>query len=216
MRASVLLIAALALAGPASNASARKPCALQAGYSVLKETRAAVAAWRPNSEGAEPFSGVTYRACLKSVGRWRTLDAGTWDGHSGHNPAYVALGGRYAAVSIDTGDSKAYAITVEVVNLRTDHHRAPLYITRNDVDGQHLSYLAKLRVSRYATLSWVLVEDKDPGSKPARWHLTGHNADGTRVLQNGAPHTFHQIRFRGTRLEWVHHGRAFSADLGRR
>ena len=43
---------------------------LQEGYRILKQTQAAVAAWRPNSEGAEPFSGLTYRACLKSVGRW--------------------------------------------------------------------------------------------------------------------------------------------------
>jgi len=210
MRQLAPLALALTLALPGS-AAAQRPCPLQDGYRVLKETRAAVAASRPNSKGSEAFSGVTYRACLKSVGRWRTLHRGTWDGQSGHNPVYVALAGRYAAVSVGTGDSNGYDITVEVVNLRTGHHRSVLFVTHNDIAMSNLSYLAKLRVSSFATLSWIVVESGPSGS---RWHLMGHNARGTRLLQNGAPHTFHQIRFRGTRLEWLHHGEPFSADLG--
>jgi hypothetical protein len=215
MRRLAVLAFVLALAVPGT-AVGRKPCALQEGYRILKQTQAAVAAWRPNSEGAEPFSGLTYRACLKSVGRWRTLHRGTWDGHSGHNPAYVALAGRYAAVSIDTGDSDGYDITVEVVNLRTGHHRSPLFVTHDDLARSNLSYLAKLRVSRYATLAWVHITSDPTYPERSRWQLTVHNAHGTRVLQNGAAHTFHRIRFRGSRLEWLHHRQPFSADLGRR
>src|SRR3954469_6544516 len=123
----------LAFVSPAAVARAeRKPCAQQEGYRVLKETAGAVAAWRPNSRDTE-FRGLTYRACLKSVGRWRTLHHGVWDGHSGHNPERVALGGRYAAVSIVTDDgSGAYTSTIDVVNLRTGHHRGAFYAGRND------------------------------------------------------------------------------------
>src|SRR2546423_5470329 len=102
MRRAALLAFVVALASPGT-AAGKKPCALQEGYRVLKETRTAVAASRLNSKGSEPFRGVTYRACLKSVGRWRTLDAGTWNGDSGHNPTYVALAGRYAAAGIHPG-----------------------------------------------------------------------------------------------------------------
>src|SRR4051812_11677759 len=129
-------LAALVLIGmllPASPAAA-KPCKVHPRDEVVTATKSAVIAQRPNGHHQS-----TYRGCLKSAGRWRTLLVGDYDGYGGTEPEIPAIGGRYAGVLAFEGEHYGSGTYwVDLVNLRTGHHRGRLAIgTADGMSGPH-------------------------------------------------------------------------------
>jgi hypothetical protein len=182
---------------------------------VVTQTKASILARRPNGRGWE-----TYRGCLKSVGRWRTLVAGSYDGYGGVAPGQAALGGRYAAVAVFVGDHYSTGtVSLELVNLRTGHHREPLHAGHTDGDlGPHHYAVTALAVSRFGTLGWVAQEYGSNTAAPdlpgPHATVVGHDASGTRVLDSGGADAITAVRFRGATLTWAHDGAAREATLG--
>jgi hypothetical protein len=199
---------------PAGASSAQGPCSLGSRDEVVARTSGAVIAARPNHSDES-----TYRGCLKSVGRWRTLFAGHFDGYGGEDPGQAALGGRYAAVSVFSGDHyNTGSFSIRVVNLRTGHARSPLAVGHTDGDlGPHQYAVTALAVSRYATLGWVAQESSDdPFVEPSspRSTISGHDSGGTRVLDSGGHDSIAAPRFAGATLHWTHDGEPSQARLG--
>jgi hypothetical protein len=216
MLRALAAIVLIALVTQASSTSARRErCALHQGYKLLVKTSHSVIERRMHNRGR--LRGWTFRGCLESVDRWRTLGVGqvTRDRH-GHDLSHGALGGRFAAFDVDTYHGRG-PITrrIKVVNLRTGHRHAPFLAGRTGGDNGPRYALHFLRVSRYATVAW-LGDQFGSQTDPPQWHITAHDAAGTRVLESGKPHSFSKIRFRGSRLEWRHLDRRRSVDLGRR
>jgi hypothetical protein len=198
---------------PAS-AAAAKPCKLHPKDEVVTATKSAVIAQRPNRHGWS-----TYRGCLRSVGRWRTLFAGHFDGYGGAVPEKAALGGRYAAVSIFRGDHyNTGDVGIRVVNLRTGYRRAVLWVGHADGDlGGRQYYLTALAISRYATLGWVAQERSDdatPDPPSPISSAVAHDADGTRALDSGGYDSIAAPLFRGATLQWTHDGDPRESRLG--
>jgi hypothetical protein len=208
MRLAALVLIALAL--PA-NAEAAKPCALQHQYELVTATKSAVIERRVR-HGAS-----TYRGCLRRVGRWRTLVNARDDDLSGDLPLKAALGGRYAAVAVFSGDFRGEtgATWVRIVNLRTGHRRSRLTIDVNDGLGPHRFDLQELALSRYATLAWIAdgyVVDNPPTGY--RETVRGHDASGTRVLDAGENVDMSSLGFRDRAVRWSHDGDPRQAQLG--
>jgi hypothetical protein len=214
VRRTSLTLALLACCVAPSTATARTICGLGDHDEVVARTKTAVITKRPNSHGSD-----TYRGCLRSVGRWRTLFAGSFDVYSANEPVLGALGGRYAAVSIFRGnhDNSGY-VGIRVVNLRTGHRRATLWVGHNDGDFGGRQYaMTAIAISRYATLGWVAQEyshDPMPDPPTPRSSMVAHDANGTRVLDSGGWDSVTEPRFRGAALNWSHDGEPRQATLG--
>jgi hypothetical protein len=213
MRLAAVVLLTLML--PAS-AAAAKPCALHAGDHVVTKTKAAIVVRHPNRHNES-----TYRGCLKSVGRWRTLLAGHFDGYGGEAADKAALGGRYAAVSVFSGDHyNTGTYSIRVVNLRTGHARRNLAVGHTDGDfGPHDYAVTALAVSRYGTLGWVAQENaSSPYAAPAapRSSITGHDSNGSRLLDSGDYDSIGAPEFRGATLHWTYDGEQREARLGRK
>src|SRR4051794_3793636 len=207
VRAGAAIALLVAVTQAPSTSARRERCALPRGSQLLSKTSHSVVERRIDNRGR--LRGWTLKACLESVDRWRTLGVGqvTRDRH-GHDLSHAALGGRFAAFDVDTYHGRG-PITrrIRVVNLRTGHRHAPFLAGRSggDGDGGPLYAIHFLRVSRYATVAWVGDEFGVP-DEPPKWHMTAHDAAGTRVLESGERGSFKKIRFRGSRLEWRHRG----------
>jgi hypothetical protein len=210
MRRLVLLACLLTCALPGA-ASARKPCALGKHDKVVVKTSGAVIERRGD--------GNTYRGCLKRVDRWRVLHVDQFDGYSGSKVGKAALGGRYAAVSVFTGDHyNAGDTTVEIVNLRTGHRRAALLAGHSDGDlGGAQSAVSELAVSGHGTLGWIAQQyEIGTGDAAPAATVFAHDAGGTRVLDTADFEGMKRLRFSGTTLHWTHDGNPRSAAVGDR
>jgi hypothetical protein len=206
-------LAALVLIGvllPASPAAA-KPCKLHARDKVVTATKSAVIARRPNGHLQS-----TYRGCLKSAGRWRTLVVGRYDGSGGDIPGQAALGGRYAAVAVFSGSHYGSGSTwVQIVNLRTGGRRQALVVHVNDGSVPTEYGLLALAVSRYATLGWIAADYAVPNPPSGyRETVNAHDAAGTRVLDTAEDVNLGALKFRGPTLHWTHGGEPREASLG--
>src|SRR3954464_4139422 len=156
MRRAVAAIAFLALLTQAPSSSGRRErCALHHGWELLTKTSHSVIERRIDNRGR--LQGWTFRGCLESVDRWRTLGVGqvTRDRH-GHDLSHAALGGRFAAFDVDTYHGRGpITRTIRVVTLRTGHRHAPFLAGRSESDSGPRYAIHFLRVSRYATVAWL-------------------------------------------------------------
>jgi hypothetical protein len=176
-------------------------------------TRTSVIVHRPNR-----YDGDTYRGCLKSVGRWRTLLVSEYDGYGGVMPEIPAAAGRYAGVLVFEGEHYGSGrYWIDIVNLHTGRHRGELVLGNSQgMSGPRQLAITSLVISPYATIGWIALEYWDYTATPnPSWTLLAHDASGTRPLDSGeSDKSLADLRFRRATLHWTHDGAPRASTLG--